>query len=227
VYLKDYVRSLSSQGIKTLNLRGRNGNQARTVELNIAYNTIIVDVPRDNKKNTPLKPIELRVIRCWEDHPEGLEWILLTNLPITNFADALTIIEWYELRWIIEEYHKCLKTGCAIEKSQLKTAHSLLVLIGIMSVIATKLLTIKYLVQYATDSLAQNNIPLPSLKIICMLFSLNQNNITLQQFWYKVASLGGFIGRKSDGSPGWQTLWKGWLRLLDMQNGAKILKTCG
>jgi hypothetical protein len=28
-----------------------------------------------------------------------------------------------------------------------------------------------------------------------------------------VAQLGGFLRRASDGPPGWQTLWQGWLRL--------------
>ena len=29
----------------------------------------------------------------------------------------------------------------------------------------------------------------------------------------QVARLGGFLGRKSDGEPGWQTLWQGWMRV--------------
>ena len=37
--------------------------------------------------------------------------------------------------------------------------------------------------------------------------------LTLQQFVFAVAQLGGFLRRASDGSPGWQTLWQGWLRL--------------
>ena len=28
-----------------------------------------------------------------------------------------------------------------------------------------------------------------------------------------VARLGGFLARKSDGEPGWQTLWEGWQQL--------------
>jgi hypothetical protein len=39
---------------------------------------------------------------------------------------------------------------------------------------------------------------------------------------WAIARLGGFIGRKSDGSPGWQTLWRGWNRLQDMCWGANF-----
>jgi len=37
-----------------------------------------------------------------------------------------------------------------------------------------------------------------------------------------VARLGGFIGRKSDGMPGWQTIWRGWQRLVWMLEGATL-----
>ncbi len=31
-----------------------------------------------------------------------------------------------------------------------------------------------------------------------------------------------FIGRKGDGEPGWQTLWRGWQRLQDLSWGAAL-----
>ncbi len=37
--------------------------------------------------------------------------------------------------------------------------------------------------------------------------------LTIEQFVFSVAQLGGFLRRTSDGPPGWQTLWEGWLRL--------------
>jgi hypothetical protein len=43
------------------------------------------------------------------------------------------------------------------------------------------------------------------------------------QFWQDVARLGGFIGRSSDGEPGWQTLWKGWSRVLEMYWAAQFV----
>ncbi|MBP5976460.1 hypothetical protein HW132_27965 [Brasilonema sp. CT11] len=40
-----------------------------------------------------------------------------------------------------------------------------------------------------------------------------------------IARLGGFIGRKSDGPPGWQTLWRGWNRLQDICWGANFVSS--
>ena len=46
--------------------------------------------------------------------------------------------------------------------------------------------------------------------------------------------LGGFLGRKSDGDPGWITLWRGWEKLATLVRGAKLAQnliskcqTCG
>src|SRR5690606_25323982 len=64
-------------------------------------------------------PLKIWAIRVWElDPPKGeerLEWILFTNEPVNDFEDAYRVVGWYECRWIIEEYHKAMKTGCKIE----------------------------------------------------------------------------------------------------------------
>jgi hypothetical protein len=38
-----------------------------------------------------------------------------------------------------------------------------------------------------------------------------------------IARMGGFLARKYDGMPGWQTIWRGWQRLLWMSEGAETL----
>ena len=46
--------------------------------------------------------------------------------------------------------------------------------------------------------------------------------MTQRQFWHAVAKLGGFLGRKGDGEPGWQTLWARLYRLQDMADALAI-----
>ncbi|HZO73094.1 MAG TPA: IS4 family transposase, partial [Ktedonobacteraceae bacterium] len=43
------------------------------------------------------------------------------------------------------------------------------------------------------------------------------------------AKLGGFLGRKSDGDPGWLTLWRGWQTLQLLLHGVHLADglTCG
>lgn len=221
------MRQLSAQSSKTIYLRGRNGDKARDILLHVSWEKVKVFTPKNGFKKNEREEIEVWCVRCWEHSSDGLEWILLTNMPITNEKDAWEKIDWYKARWLIEEYHKCLKTGCAIEKRQLKSAPALLGLLGILGIIATKLLEIKYLARQHPIDLAKHHIPSIPLQIISTRFELSQENITVQQFWHKVAGLGGFIGRKSDGDPGWQTIWKGWLRLLDMLSIVEMFRNCG
>ena len=37
-----------------------------------------------------------------------------------------------------------------------------------------------------------------------------------------IARLGGFLARTGDGEPGWQTIWRGWQRLLAMVEGYSL-----
>ena len=56
---------------------------------------------------------------------EPIEWMLLTSEAVTTVADANVCADWYCRRWIIEEWHKVVKTGCRLEAAQLKSAEGL------------------------------------------------------------------------------------------------------
>jgi len=46
----------------------------------------------------------------------------------------------------------------------------------------------------------------------------------------ELAKLGGFLGRKSDGEPGWITIWRGWQKLYLFIRGVELNQTakkCG
>src|SRR5207245_4334393 len=62
------------------------------------------------------------VVRVWELQPpegvEPLEWVLLTSVPVQTIEDAWERVDWYRARWIVEDYHQGLKTGCRIEQRQ-------------------------------------------------------------------------------------------------------------
>ena len=79
------------------------------------------------RKNFALSSnITLQAILVTEDEPplgvEPITWLLLTTLSINNLEDVKQYVRWYSYRWLIERYHYVLKSGCQIEKLQLKTA---------------------------------------------------------------------------------------------------------
>ena len=45
--------------------------------------------------------------------------------------------------------------------------------------------------------------------------------MSVRTFFRGVARLGGFLARRGDGEPGWQTIWHGWEKLSLMIRGAE------
>ena len=47
-------------------------------------------------------------------------------------------------------------------------------------------------------------------------------SMTIGEFYRELAKLGGFLGRKSDGEPGWITIWRGWQKLYLLVRGSEL-----
>jgi len=171
------------------------------------------------------KAVKGSYVRVWCEEDPDIEWILFTLSSITSIEGALEIVSIYEKRWIIEEYHKCLKSGCKIEEAQLKTADRLLNLFGILGIIASQLLQLRDISRTNPEDASEKYVDPLKITLIKNQYKL-KGSITVKEFWRRVAMLGGFLGRKSDKNPGWQTLWQGWLRLQDMCRGAELFQQC-
>ena len=87
----------------------------RTATMQVSAATVSLKTSKAKSALT----IDIWVVRVWEANPprgqERLEWFLITNHEVKTFEDAWQVVEWYEARWVIEEYHKCLKTGMKIK----------------------------------------------------------------------------------------------------------------
>lgn len=216
-HLKEYARSLTAMSQKRLTLRGRDGEPQQTIVLNLAWAAVEIEPPKAGPERGS-QPFSGWCIRCWQSGEAGLEWILLTTVDPALYDVAMQV-EWYACRWLIEEYHKCLKSGCRIEQRQLETAAALMCLIGFLAIVAVRLLQMRTLSRIAPDTPAEQVIPAVLLQVVVGRLRLFCDSMSLGEFWRAVARLGGFIGRNSDGQPGWQTLWRGWLRLQDLAWG--------
>ncbi|MFO0886348.1 MAG: IS4 family transposase [Pirellulales bacterium] len=221
------------KGTTTLTLRARPGQAARTAEL--ALRVVEVSIPQPRNRTPYLRDrdfrglrqtlVELREVRP----PQGvtpLRWVLWTSLPVATLRDALDIAAIYEQRWLIEELHKAMKTGCQLEDRQYESAHSLEGVAGITSVLAVRLLALKQLARSAPDTPASNVVPHEWLR---MLETLRKRPLpTVRDFVRHLAGLGGFLMRKGDGEPGWLTLWRGAERLtIALKTQAALRRRCG
>jgi Transposase DNA-binding/Transposase Tn5 dimerisation domain len=230
--LLDWARRLPAQTETLIELRGRADQPRRTVRLQVAWSVVTLRPPRNGPERQQT-PVSGWCVRCWETGKgkNALEWILFTTVPVTDAATARERIEWYRWRWVVEEYHKALKTGCAMEQRQLQRAQGLLALLGFLAMVAVRLLPLRTTARTAPDTPASQVVEPELLQTVVRLRGGAADRMTADQFWRTVASLGGFLGRTGDGDPGWQTLWRGWERLQDLCWGVHQIsipgKKCG
>jgi hypothetical protein len=216
-------------GLNTVELRARGGEAARTAIVEIKATRVELDGPwRPSGWQAPLPPLtvlEIKEVNPPAELKEPLHWRLLTSLVAPTLAQAQRVIGRYSARWWIEEYHKALKTGAKVEESQLAQAGRLEALIAVLAVVAVRLLGTKLLARSQPEGLAAAQSFGPEL--IALLehkFGRPKAGWTNARLLVAVARAGGFIGRKSEGLPGWQTIWRGWQRLIWMSEGLATLK---
>jgi hypothetical protein len=107
---------------------------------------------------------------------------------------------------------------------QLKTAGRLEAMLGLMSVAAVRLLRLKSLARTSPEIPAERVVPRVWLAMLkAARKGLHRvHDLTVGQFYREVAKLGGFLGRKGDGDPGWITIWRGWEKLNNFVHGAAL-----
>ena len=185
--------------------------------------------PAASLKALDPKPIPQWVVWAHELDPppelkEPIDWMLWTSLPVGTLEAAMEVIGYYEKRWLIEEWHKALKTGCQMEGRQLQTSEGLEALAGLLSVVAVRLLQMKEMGRRRPERLAVELVPARYVELVhrARRGRGRPEEWTIRDFFRGVAGLGGFLGRKSDGEPGWITIWRGWEVLHWMLQGAQL-----
>ena len=124
----------------------------RTAQVSIRYVPVCFNPAAYLKDKAP---ITVWTIHVSENNPpareEAIEWFLLTTMAITSIDGALNCIQWYCLRWRIEDWHRVLKSGCGIEKIAHRTATRLKRAIAINLVIAWRIMLMTLLGREAPD----------------------------------------------------------------------------
>jgi hypothetical protein len=222
-----YARSLPARGQRQLEVQGRDGAADRKATVAVAFAPLQVLPPHVKKGLYEKRPLPVWVVHVREvETPSGvtpLEWFLLTNVPIATVAEAWERVDWYACRWMIEEYHKGQKTGCGIEDLQFTTRHALQAMIALLSVVAVTLLNLRAASRQpeaktrpATEVVAPEYVDVLS----AWRHRGEVREWTVHEFYYALARLGGHLNRKA---PGWLVLWRGWMKLQHMVDGAEAV----
>lgn len=211
--------------------RSRLTRGGRQAELTIRVAPITVAPPVHDPRTHAAPPLPMWAVYLREENPpagvEAVEWMLLTSLETACLEQARTIIGYYLCRWVIEEWHRCLKEGCRAEQSQLDDALDIQRLTGVLAIVAVRLLQVRDLAEGdgpAADSPAalQAVVPEMFVGIVAALAQSSPGRLTPRTFWRTVAQRGGYLGRKNDPRPGWKVLWRGWNDIVQMVRGAEL-----
>jgi hypothetical protein len=147
LHLLTVVRRWASQDEQDLQLDATKQRPSRTAHLLISWGTVRLLPPQNRAASAGLHPLVVWVVRVWEPHPpdgiEALEWVLLCSMPTQSAAQAWERVEWYRCRWVVEDYHQGLKTGCRIEQRHLQNYESLRRLLGLLAPTAVRLLQLR------------------------------------------------------------------------------------
>jgi hypothetical protein len=195
--------------------------KGRLARLSFAATT--VEIPRTAKtKKGSSKSIALNVVYVVERRPPRgeppVEWFLLTDLSATTTDEIAFIVDCYRGRWMIEEYFKALKTGCAYEKRQLETAHSLLNAMAVLAPVAWRLLLLRHLAREAPERPASAALTPTQLEVLRAVARRPiPDKPTVKEAMLAIAGLGGHLPRNGD--PGWLVLGRGMHDLLLLELG--------
>ncbi len=220
------AEAASIAGYLKVDVPAKNNEPQREAIISVRFCSVTLKPPWRPKlpDKDPLPEMTVYVVLTQEVDPPAdvtpLEWLLLTNVPVRSFDDAVERIKWYRCRWHIEVYFKVLKSGCKVEDCRLQTAKRLKRYLTLSCIIAWRLYWLTHINRHYPDA--------PCITVLAehewqaLYATIHRTTIlpqeipTVRQVVHWIAQLGGFLGRKRDGEPGVTAIWRGWQRLNDI-----------
>lgn len=203
----------------TVAVPAKAGRPARAAQVLVRVQTVTLHPPRHRRKER-LPPVTVWAVWVQEPYPPAdtpaLDWKLLTTWPVRDAATALLVVQWYTGRWVVEDWHRVLKTGCAIEARQFDRADDFIRCLTLYSILAWRVLAATRQVRVTPEAPCTSLLsPDEWQALVCVR---DQNPFppvtppTLGEAVAYLAQRGGFQPRPGR-HPGPQTLWRGlqWL----------------
>jgi hypothetical protein len=227
--LFEAIRAKPIAGYQSIPLPRQKNRPARMAKLAIRFAAVTLCPPQTKPQ---LGPLDVQMVLAQEvDAPPGaepIEWALLTTLAVEGFEQACEKVAWYTQRWGIEVFHRTLKSGCRVEDRQLGHGERLQACLAIDMVIAWRIHHMTKLGREVPDLPAEAYFDHDECQVLIAYETKNRKRPvdapapSLREAIRMIAKLGGFLGRKSDGEPGTETLWRGLLRLDGMTEGWRL-----
>jgi hypothetical protein len=214
--------AISARSEKSYHVRRLHPARAgRLARLALSATSVEIRRAQTAHPGTP-STLRLNIVEVREIETHGsndpVHWSLATTEPIATAADVERIVDCYRARWVIEEYFKAIKTGCAYEKRQLESFHTLVNALAVFVPIAWRLLLLRTLARDSSDEPATNALTTTQVDVLRATSKKPlPKNLTARDAMLAVARLGGHI--KNNGEPGWLVIGRGFEKLLALEQG--------
>lgn len=216
------LHALPAAATRPLTVPAHREQPARETTVAVAWTPLTLQPPTNHRRDQPTPdPLPVWAVRVWEPQPptgvDPVEWRLITTAPVVTVADAWERVDWYTARWLIEELHKGLKTGCRIEQTRLQTRAGIERLLAMLLPVAVRVLQLRAVSRQQPYAPVGQVTDDAMVQLVARLARQPPAD-TVARFAAQVARLGGYQDRRGDGPPGWQTLWRGWQKVEATQN---------
>ncbi len=223
--LWSYLRNQPGKAIITRQLLDKNGRPY------MAKCALYWDSIQLKGVSNSVRIVYLRQLDNLEKGEDSTEWALFTSLPVSSEEEAIKIFDIYTKRWrTCEDFHKCLKSGCSMEKRQFDSSHAMTNCIAMLSLTALHLLRMRHLA--TLDEPVDKLLNEQECKLAQIMADKYLKPIDLTQckpntaLWLVliIGRMGGHQGIKQKGLPGWKTLWLGWTHFKKLMDGVILSK---
>jgi hypothetical protein len=218
--LWDLMAQQEIAGSLQINITHSGSTKARDAMVDISFAEVELTPPK--RFGSKAQPVHAWAVYIIEPKPDEsvdspIEWLLITTVPTKSFNDARQRVEWYTKRWGIEVYHRTLKSGCRIKDRQLGDADRIETCLAIDMVVAWRIFHLTMLGRENPETPCTIFFQDQEWQALCCYTSKipvpPAEPPTLKEAIRMVGAMGGHLGRKHDGPPGTETLWRGLQRL--------------
>jgi hypothetical protein len=225
--LMAFARSLPGQCSDTVEVSQKGGRPRRSAQVQLAGAVVWIEPPVQLPGRRQYRDLRVWVVRVWEPQPpvgeDALEWVLLSSLSADSDAELRQKRDWYTLRWpVAEDYHQAEKTGCSEEKVRFGDIEAVRASLALLSVVAVRVVQLRQTARAYPEEPAERVASAVEIAVLQQALGVMAAAWTVAAFVRGVAQLGGFLGRKCDGQPGWKVLWRGYKKLQALVEGARL-----
>ncbi len=241
-YISDALRPLQTRSERDISISERDPKlrapdalkkhaprAERDVHLKISSTQLVLKRP-DAAPDWLPSEIKVNVVHAYEPNPPPgetpVEWKLMTSESIQTKADVEHVVDLYRGRWVIEEFFKALKSGCAVLDREFEKAVALQNVLAMSIPIAWQMLALRTLARRDENAPAIAVLTQPQIELVV---AASQQlpprqrpppNPTARQALLAIAALGGHLTR--NGEPGWLTLARGLHQLRKLEASLSV-----